>query len=129
MPTFSHLLAFSGPRGGVTARAERCSIPDVFDRGDMVWARATGFVAAQKVCQWLQHELLVSSILDPFCGSGTILAAANHTGLAAIGVEINAKRARHALVMQVCRDAEGSLMARRSTDAGFAEDAQEDEET
>jgi tRNA G10 N-methylase Trm11 len=35
-------------------------------------------------------------VIDPFCGHGTVLAAANALGLDAIGVELTARRAKKA---------------------------------
>jgi tRNA G10 N-methylase Trm11 len=40
-------------------------------------------------------------VVDPFCGVGTVLAVANETGLDAIGVELNRKRARKARTLTV----------------------------
>ncbi len=57
-----------------------------------------------------------TEICDPFCGSGTALAAANHMGMHAVGVDLSAKKARHARVMRLYRDAAGALVARRETD-------------
>jgi tRNA G10 N-methylase Trm11 len=34
-----------------------------------------------------------TTIIDPFCGMGSVLAAANARGLAAIGVELSRRRA------------------------------------
>lgn len=67
---------------------------------------------------------------DPFCGSGTVLAAANHLGLDALGVELSAKRARHAMVLQLFKTEDGQLLARRSSDrAPGDEDGDEGEDT
>ena len=59
---------------------------------------------------------------DPFCGSGTVLAAANHLGLDALGVELSAKRARHAMVLQLYKSEDGQLLARRSSDRAPGDD-------
>lgn len=55
-------------------------------------------------------------VCDPFCGTGTVLAAANSLGLHALGVELSSKRARHASVMEIVVAENGELVARRSTD-------------
>ncbi len=56
-------------------------------------------------------------MLDPFCGSGSVLAAAAHVGgMDAIGLEISPKKSRHAAVLQLYRADDGSLVAQRSTD-------------
>ena len=36
------------------------------------------------------------TILDPFCGEGSVLAAANVRGVEAVGVDLSRKRCRHA---------------------------------
>ena len=38
------------------------------------------------------------SVLDPFCGVGTVVALANAMGLDSTGVEVSAKRVRKAKV-------------------------------
>jgi tRNA G10 N-methylase Trm11 len=40
-------------------------------------------------------------VVDPFCGVGTVLAAANALGLDALGVEKNRKRAEEARALVV----------------------------
>jgi tRNA G10 N-methylase Trm11 len=37
-----------------------------------------------------------TTVVDPFCGQGTALAAANTAGLSAIGVELSKRRAAKA---------------------------------
>lgn len=57
-----------------------------------------------------------TEVCDPFCGSGTVLAAANYSGMDATGVDISPKKVRHALVLDVYRTKAGALKAQRSTD-------------
>jgi tRNA G10 N-methylase Trm11 len=46
--------------------------------------------------RWLRDHARATTIVDPFCGVGTVLAVANQHGLDAIGIEIAASRAEKA---------------------------------
>jgi hypothetical protein len=71
--------------------------PDVIpDAGVMTWARAMGVNACWVACRYLRDDAATRTIVDPFCGHGTILAAANALGLDAIGVDLSEKRCRAA---------------------------------
>ena len=52
-------------------------------------------------CRWIAAHTQTRTIVDPFCGHGTVLAVANALGMDAIGVEIGKERARIARAMQV----------------------------
>jgi DNA modification methylase len=43
----------------------------------------------------LQHTP-TRTVVDPFCGHGSVLAVANALGLSAVGVELSPKRAKRA---------------------------------
>lgn len=92
-PAYGHWLAFS-------ARLELepgASTPDVLaDLGHMTWSRAMPMTAAGGSCVFLKTHTPCRTVVDPFCGRGTILAVANEHGLDAIGVELSKKRARKA---------------------------------
>ena len=103
LPGFSHLIAFASPADDVRTLAPQSrgfSIPDVFWRGDTVWSRATGVEAALHACRFVA-SLGATELVDPFCGSGTVLACANHVGLQALGVDLSPKRCRHAGLMEL----------------------------
>lgn len=92
-PGYTHLIAVS--------RALRCPdvlpIPDiVVDAGRLPWVRAMGIRAAAHAVRFGRDQAGATSILDPFCGVGTVLAVANLLGLSAIGVERSAKRCEQA---------------------------------
>ena len=92
-PGYAHLLCFS--------RALRLdpkqSSADVLPRlGEMPWPRAMGVSACEAVASFLLEQTACRTVVDPFCGIGTMLAVANARGLDAIGVELSPKRAERA---------------------------------
>ncbi|RYE91174.1 MAG: SAM-dependent methyltransferase [Myxococcales bacterium] len=88
--TYSHLLAFSR-----TLLPPRRPRPDVLpDAGAMSWPKAMGRNACLLACSYLRDDTTTRLVVDPFCGHGTVLAAANSLGLDAIGVDLSAKRCR-----------------------------------
>lgn len=92
-PAYAHLLCFSR---GLLADPGK-STADVLPRlGAMTWPRAMGLEAVEHALRWLKAHTPARTVVDPFCGVGTALAAANQHGLSAIGVELSAKRAQKA---------------------------------
>lgn len=97
-PAYAHLLCFS--RHKRLAKAE--SFADVLPRlGEMTWARAMGLEACEAIAQFLVKFTATKTVIDPFCGVGTMLAVANRHGLDAIGVELSNKRAEKARELQL----------------------------
>jgi hypothetical protein len=93
LPAYAHLLCF--------ARALRlppgCSSPDVIPRlGAMPWPRAMGVEVCEAVARFVRNRTTCRTVVDPFCGLGTMLAVANRHGLDAVGVELSRKRAARA---------------------------------
>ena len=92
-PAWAHLLCFSRGLGLLPGQ----SSADVIARlGDMPWPRALGTEACHAVAGFLATHTGCRTVVDPFCGVGTMLAVANLHGLDAIGVELSAKRAEKA---------------------------------
>jgi len=122
-PAFSHVLAFGF---GDLLLHDKVLTPDVSPRGDIVWSRGTGStccVHAVDFCRLLG----ATTIVDPFCGHGTVLAAANAAGLDALGVEISEKRCRAARNLQMAAAATSKRAARRSEARAAAPSAADDE--
>ncbi len=97
-PGYTHLIAVS--------RAMRCpdvlSIPDVItDAGRQPWVRAMGVRAAGHAVRFAKEQVGAKTVLDPFCGVGTVLAVANALGLDAVGVELSRKRCEQARLLLV----------------------------
>ncbi len=92
-PSYAHLVCFSRELR-LDPKQASC---DVLPRlGEMTWARAMGFAACEATCQFLLAQTACRSVVDPFCGVGSMLAVANGYGLAAVGVELSGKRAERA---------------------------------
>jgi hypothetical protein len=83
-PTFSHVLAYRGRPGRRT--------PDVIESGPYLWRNGIGTNVADAVAGWLA-ENGAHSMLNPFCGHGTLLLAAEREGMVASGCDIDAARA------------------------------------
>jgi tRNA G10 N-methylase Trm11 len=52
--------------------------------------------ACELACRFVLTHTKSHTVVDPFCGHGSVLAVANHLGLEAVGVELSPKRARKA---------------------------------
>lgn len=96
-PTYTHLLCFSRDLREETAE----SAADVFDAGEMTWPRAMGLAACVLACRYVLRRTRTRTVVDPFCGRGSVLAVANALGLDAVGVDWSPKRCRQAATLQV----------------------------
>jgi hypothetical protein len=91
-PAYAHLIAASRER----RLAPGASTPDVLpELGKMTWARAMGSAACDVAIAFIASTG-ATTVVDPFCGQGTALVAANAAGLSAIGVELSKRRAAKA---------------------------------
>lgn len=92
-PGYAHLLCFSH---ALRLTREQSSADVLPTLGKMTWARAMGIDACTASCRFLLDHTACRTVVDPFCGVGSMLAIANAHGLDAIGVELSAKRAARA---------------------------------
>jgi hypothetical protein len=100
-PGYTHLIAVS--------RAMKCPevlpLPDIItDAGRQPWVRAMGVRAAGHAVRFARDEVGATTVFDPFCGVGTVLAAANALGLDALGVELSRKRCEQARALEIKAD-------------------------
>jgi len=95
---YSHLLCFSkGVRPDLAI-----STADVLPQaGSTTWTRGMGVKACAHACQFVLKHTNTRTIVDPFCGHGTVLAVANELGLDAVGVELGRKRAEKAQALSM----------------------------
>ena len=95
---YSHLVAWAyGDADAIAARVRSEAMADVIPAaGATTWTRGMGVEACRAACEAVLRLTPTRTIVDPFCGHGTVLAVANAMGLDAIGVELGARRARKA---------------------------------
>jgi hypothetical protein len=91
-PAYAHIVCVSRARRLLPGASTADVLPSL---GAMSWSRAMGAAACDATVQFAA-SLGVRTIVDPFCGHGSILAAANAHGLDAIGVELSRRRAAKA---------------------------------
>jgi len=96
--SYSHLLAFSR---GVRPRPERATADVLPDGGHQPSAKSMGVTACLDACRFVARETTTRTIVDPFCGYGTVLAVANALGLGAVGVDISSRMARRARTLAI----------------------------
>jgi hypothetical protein len=96
--SYSHLLAFSR---GVRPRPERATADVLPDGGFQPSAKSMGVNACLDACRFVARETPTRTIVDPFCGYGTVLAVANAIGLDAVGVDLSSRMARRARTLVV----------------------------
>ncbi|WP_224368598.1 site-specific DNA-methyltransferase [Hyalangium versicolor] len=117
-PAYSHLLCFSR---GVRVELSRAT-PDVLPHaGEVTWTRGMGTQACLTACRFILEHTATRTVVDPFCGHGTVLAVANALGLDAVGVELSRKRAKKARALRVVFDS-GTLRLSSSTDPESADE-------
>jgi tRNA/tmRNA/rRNA uracil-C5-methylase (TrmA/RlmC/RlmD family) len=80
----------------------------------MSWSRAMGSAACDAAVRFVASAG-ARTVVDPFCGLGSVLAAANAHGLDAIGIELSRRRARRA---RSASHAAGPHAAAPATSAG-----------
>lgn len=96
--SYSHMLGFSRavrpPRDAATADV----LPDA---GYRPGTKAMGVAAAADACRFVLRATSTRTIVDPFCGFGTVLAVANALGLHAVGVDVSARMCRKARALEL----------------------------
>jgi hypothetical protein len=92
-PAYAHLLCFSR---GLRLAAAQSSADVLPGLGSMPWSRAMGVDVCHAVARFLLRDTACRTVVDPFCGLGTMLAVANAHGLDAVGVELSRRRVEKA---------------------------------
>jgi hypothetical protein len=98
--TYAHMLGFArGPRGGKQARID--VLPD---GGFQPGPKSMGVQACVDACQFVKCETTTRTVVDPFCGWGTVLAVANALGMDAVGVDIAPRMCGRARKLEIGLD-------------------------
>lgn len=96
--SYSHLVGFAR----VLRPSPRRSTADVLpDAGFMPGPKSMGVNACVDACRFVRTETATRTIVDPFCGLGTVLAVANALGLDAVGVDLSVRMCRRARNLRV----------------------------
>lgn len=147
LPAYSHLVAWAPGRAvqggavhGVAAQGgaiqgARLALGDASadvlpSAGTTTWTRGMGVEACRAACHAVLRYTTTRTVVDPFCGHGTVLAVANSLGLAAVGVELGARRARRArsLRMEDLGEVDSAQSAEHQRSTESAEQAAHDDE-
>jgi hypothetical protein len=99
--SYAHLLAFGRavkPSPGGTRRGRIDVLPD---GGFRPAVKSMGVLACREACQDAVNLTQTRTIVDPFCGFGTVLAVANALGLDSVGVDLSAKMCRKARMLVI----------------------------
>ena len=91
-PAYAHLICASRARRLSPGASTADVLPAL---GEMSWSRAMGRDACDAAVRFVASTG-ARTVVDPFCGLGSVLASANAHGLSAIGVELSRRRARRA---------------------------------
>lgn len=105
-PAFSHMLCFSKNLRADVSKSTADVIPDL---GEKTWMRGMGLEASLIAANYVLKQTETGLLINPFCGEGSVLAAANYAGLNAIGIERSPKRALKARLLQVAPDGKSFL--------------------
>lgn len=87
-PTYSHLVCFSKT---IPSEISKPVVDVLADAGEVTWKRGMGDKACRLAVDLVKTYSNSHTIVDPFCGHGSVLAIANEMGMDAIGVDLNLK--------------------------------------
>jgi hypothetical protein len=105
-PAYSHLLCFSRNHTLDIGKNNADVFPDL---GDKTWERGMGIEATLMIAKFIKNQTATHTIINPFCGEGSMLAAANYYELNTIGIERSPKRAEKARLLRVIKGPDKKL--------------------
>lgn len=101
MPSYSHILCFSKNLKADVAKSNADVLPAV---GEKTWRRGMGLEASLMIGKFIATQTKSHTVVNPFCGQGSVLAGANAYGLKAIGIEKSPKRAEKSRLLRISKD-------------------------
>lgn len=100
-PAYSHMLCFSKNLRVDISKSTPDVIPDL---GDKTWQRGMGLEACLMAAKFIAEQTTSKTIINPFCGEGSMLAAATVYELEGIGIERSPKRAEKARRLELKKE-------------------------
>jgi hypothetical protein len=95
--TYAHMVGFAR----WPFRQKQARLDVLADGGWKPGPKSMGVNACLDACRFVQAETPTRTVVDPFCGLGTVLAVANALGLDAVGVDIAPRMCRQARNLQI----------------------------
>lgn len=105
-PAYSHILCFSK---GLTLDISKSSADVLIHVGEKAWERGMGLAACLMIARFIKEQSPSTVVINPFCGLGSMLAAANTVGLNAVGIERSPKRSETARTIKIAADKKSFL--------------------
>jgi hypothetical protein len=96
--TYAHFLGFARVWNPSRSLPAAHVIPNA---GPKSSTKSMGVNICLDACRFVASQTSTRTIVDPFCGFGTVLAAANACGLDAIGVDLSVRMCRRARALQI----------------------------
>jgi hypothetical protein len=100
-PAYSHILCFSK---GVVPDLGKSTADVIPELGEKTWVRGMGLEATVMIAKFVAEQTASRTLVNIFCGEGSMLAAANKFHLNSIGIERRPKRAEKARSLQLSDD-------------------------
>lgn len=98
--SYAHMLGFAR---GLRPSNRHPRIDVLPDGGFCPGAKSMGILACRDACLTILRETRTRTVVDPFCGFGTVLAVANALGMDSIGVDLSARMCRKARELEITK--------------------------